>query len=56
MNYDDEGEWTAIDDIKNEAFMLKKLANKTYTTNLIDEFYIVDDYFIVQEMVDGLKL
>ena len=55
VNYDDEGEWTAIDDIKNEAFMLKKLANKTYTTNLIDEFYIVDDYFIVQEMVDGLN-
>ncbi|HES9611564.1 TPA: serine/threonine protein kinase, partial [Streptococcus pneumoniae] len=55
MNYDAEGEWTALDDIKNEAYMLKKLADKSYTTNLIDEFYIVDDYFLVQEQVDGLN-
>lgn len=53
MNYDAEGEWTALDDIKNEAYMLKKLADKSYTTNLTDEFYIVDDYFLVQEQVDG---
>ncbi|HGR9070043.1 serine/threonine-protein kinase [Streptococcus pneumoniae] len=55
VNYDAEGEWTALDDIKNEAYMLKKLADKSYTTNLIDEFYIVDDYFLVQEQVDGLN-
>lgn len=55
VNYDAEGEWTALDDIKNEAHMLKKLADKSYTTNLIDEFYIVDDYFLVQEQVDGLN-
>lgn len=55
VNYDVEGEWTALDDIKNEAYMLKKLADKSYTTNLIDEFYIVDDYFLVQEQVDGLN-
>ncbi|ADI70079.1 TPA: serine/threonine protein kinase [Streptococcus pneumoniae] len=55
MNYDAEGEWTALDDIKNEAYMLKKLADKSYTTNLTDEFYIVDDYFLVQEQVDGLN-
>lgn len=55
VNYDTEGEWTALDDIKNEAYMLKKLADKSYTTNLIDEFYIVDDYFLVQEQVDGLN-
>ena len=55
VNYDAEGEWTALDDIKNEAHMLKKLADKSYTTNLTDEFYIVDDYFLVQEQVDGLN-
>ncbi|CTG30407.1 TPA: protein kinase family protein [Streptococcus pneumoniae] len=55
VNYDAEGEWTALDGIKNEAHMLKKLADKSYTTNLTDEFYIVDDYFLVQEQVDGLN-
>lgn len=55
VNYDTEGEWTALDDIKNEAHMLKKLADKSYTTNLTDEFYIMDDYFLVQEQVDGLN-
>ncbi|HEW2142331.1 TPA: protein kinase family protein [Streptococcus pneumoniae] len=55
VNYDVEGEWTALNDIKNEAHMLKKLADKSYTTNLTDEFYIVDDYFLVQEQVDGLN-
>ncbi|MTV67084.1 hypothetical protein GM525_12785, partial [Streptococcus pneumoniae] len=55
LNYYAVGEWTALDDIKNEAHMLKKLADKSYTTNLTDEFYIVDDYFLVQEQVDGLN-
>lgn len=53
---DIDGSWSAIDELKNEATMLKKLASKLFTANYVEEFYTSGDYFVVQSYIDGINL
>lgn len=45
--------FSAIDELKSEAANLKVFQDKSYTTDLIEEFYVNEDYFVVQKFIPG---
>lgn len=55
ISNDLNGEWFAIDELKNEARILKQLESKKFTAKLVDEFYAAGDYFIVQTYINGIS-
>ncbi|WP_280633423.1 lanthionine synthetase LanC family protein, partial [Streptococcus pneumoniae] len=40
-------------ELKSEAANLKVFQDKSYTTDLIEEFYVNEDYFVVQKFIPG---
>ncbi|HEV1166174.1 TPA: protein kinase family protein, partial [Streptococcus pneumoniae] len=56
LSYDFEGKYYANDELRNEALLLQSFESKTYTGYFIEDFYISDDYFVVQDFIDGVDL
>lgn len=56
LAYDFEGTEDAITELKNEVAMLTQFNSKEYTGSFFEEFYILDDYFVVQKYIEGKNL
>lgn len=56
LYYDLEGSCSAADELHNEANMLTLLNDRYYTGQFIEDFYVLDDYFIVQKYIEGENL
>lgn len=50
------GDKYAIDEIKNEKKIMKKLESKNYTPKFVEDFYYFDDYFLVQTLIEAEKI
>lgn len=46
----------SFDRIAWESFVLKDLSNKNYTPNFIDSFILGNDFFLLEEFIDGNNL